>query len=82
MQFRNGYFRNDRFGNDGFLIKNTIDLIVVNEFEKKAQIIEVKRNVESINLDALSVKGGHFLNATGMLKDYQIQYLGLSLDDC
>jgi AAA+ ATPase superfamily predicted ATPase len=62
--------------------ENEIDLVVVNELNKQAQIIEVKRNPDKINLDALKVKGIHFLHATGMLKDYQITYSGLSIEDC
>jgi hypothetical protein len=62
--------------------ENEIDLIVVNELDKQAQIIEVKRNAEKIDSDSLKIKGIQFLRATGMLKDYQISYLGLSLEDC
>jgi len=62
--------------------ENEIDLIVVNELERQAQIIEVKRNAGNINLEALRNKGVHFLHDTGMLKDYQISYRGLSLEDC
>ena len=62
--------------------ENEIDLVVVNEFEKQAQFIEIKRNAENINMDLLTYKGKNFLRATGELKDYQISYLGLSLEDC
>ena len=62
--------------------ENEIDLVVINELNKQAQIIEVKRNVDKIDLDSLKNKGSQFLKVTGMLKDYQISYKGLSLDDC
>lgn len=61
--------------------KNEIDLVVVNELEKQAQIIEVKRKAENIDLDTLRNKGVNFLRATGELMDYKISYLGLSMED-
>ena len=61
--------------------ENEIDLVAVNELDKQAQIIEVKRNVNKIDLDTLKSKCSQFMRATGMLKDYHISCLGLSLDD-
>lgn len=61
--------------------ENEIDLIVVNELDKQAQIIEVKRKAENIDLDILRNKGAHFLRTTGELKDYKITYSGLSMED-
>lgn len=58
-----------------------IDLIAVNELEKYAEFIEVKRNAYQINLGKLREKSYFFLRATGELKDYHINYRGLSLDD-
>jgi len=58
-----------------------IDLIAVNELEKYAEFIEVKRNADQLNLEKLREKSYRFLRATGKLKDYQISYRGLSLDD-
>ena len=58
-----------------------IDLISVNEIQKKAEIIEVKRNAENIELEKLKEKGYHFKRATGQLKDYQITFRGLSMSD-
>lgn len=68
-----GYW--DRKGN------TEIDLIVVNETEKRAEIIEVKRNATNINLTKLREKGVYFGSVTSELKDYQISYRGLSLKD-
>ena len=58
-----------------------IDLIAVNELEKRAEIIEVKRIAENINLEKLKEKGYDFKRVTGQLKDYQITFRGLSMDD-
>ncbi len=58
-----------------------IDLISVNEIEKRAEIIEVKRNADNIELEKLKEKGYHFKRATGQLKDYQITFRGLSMSD-
>jgi len=58
-----------------------IDLIVVNELEKRAEIIEVKRNHENIRIEKLREKAYRFMQQTGELKDYNILYRGLSLKD-
>ena len=58
-----------------------IDLISVNELEKRAEIIEVKRNANNIELEKLKEKGYYFKRSTVQLKDYQITYRGLSLSD-
>jgi uncharacterized protein len=58
-----------------------IDIIAVNELEKYAEFIEVKRNASQINLEKLREKSYIFLRATGKLKDYQISYRGFSLDN-
>jgi AAA+ ATPase superfamily predicted ATPase len=58
-----------------------IDLISVNEIQKRAEIIEVKRNTDNIDMEKLKEKGYHFKRATGQLKDYHITYRGLSMSD-
>ncbi len=58
-----------------------IDLITANEIEKKAEIIEVKRNATNINMEKLRKKGFYFRSVTSELKDYKISYRGLSLND-
>ncbi|RLB97184.1 MAG: ATPase [Deltaproteobacteria bacterium] len=58
-----------------------IDLISVNELKRRADIIEVKRNAANIDLEKLKEKSYYFKRSTGELKDYQITYRGLSLDD-
>ncbi|MEG2675036.1 MAG: DUF234 domain-containing protein [Muribaculaceae bacterium] len=59
--------------------ENEIDL--VNELEQQAQIVEIKRKTENIDLNILRDKGVHFLQATDELKNYHITYSGLSLDE-
>ena len=61
--------------------ENEIDLVVVNEIDEQAQIVEIKRKTENIDLDILRNKGVQFLRATGELKNYQITYSGLSMDE-
>jgi AAA+ ATPase superfamily predicted ATPase len=61
--------------------ESEIDLIAVNELENRAEIIEVKRKADNINLERLKEKGYHFKRATGQLKDYQIIFRGLSMSD-
>ncbi len=58
-----------------------IDLISVNELEKRAEIIEVKRNANNIELEKLKEKGYYFKRSTGELKDYEVTFRGLSLSD-
>lgn len=58
-----------------------IDLISVNELNKTAEFIEVKRNPANIDMDKLRQKSYNFLRSTGQLKDYQIIYRGLSIND-
>lgn len=61
--------------------ENEIDLIVVNEFDREAQIIEVKRNIERVNMEQLKMKASQFLRVTAQLNDYRITCSGLSLKD-
>ncbi len=58
-----------------------IDLIAVNEREKYAEIIEVKRNSAQFNMEKLREKSYAFMRATGELRDYKINYRELSLND-
>lgn len=61
--------------------ENEIDIIAINELEKKAVFIEVKRNSDKISLPALKTKVDAFLAATGECKGYEIELRGLSLND-
>lgn len=57
---------------------NEIDIVAVNDLDKKMLIAEVKLNAKRINIDELKVKSKKLLKS---YQDYRIQYLGLSLDD-
>lgn len=59
--------------------ENEIDLITLNELEKSARIIEIKRQKRKIDIERLWIKGAFFIKH--QLKDYQVEYLGLSMED-
>ena len=61
--------------------ENEIDLIAVNELDKKAYIAEIKRNEKHIRYNALKEKTANMMQKSHCLNDYEIEYLGLSLDD-
>jgi AAA+ ATPase superfamily predicted ATPase len=61
--------------------ENEIDLIVLNETERRAQIVEVKRNEKHIRYNNLREKAEAMLAKTGQPKDYDIEYKGLSMQD-
>jgi AAA+ ATPase superfamily predicted ATPase len=58
--------------------QNEIDIIAVNEIEKRLVIAEVKRKVENLNISELKQKAN---SLTKQFNDYQISYLGLSMED-
>jgi AAA+ ATPase superfamily predicted ATPase len=61
--------------------ENEIDLIVLNETKKTAQIIEIKRNEKHIRYNLLKEKAAAMLAQTGELTNYEIAYTGLSMAD-
>ena len=61
--------------------ENEIDIIAVDDLERRAEIYEVKRQKEDIDFSILRAKTDVFLKATGQLKGYDITYKGLSLED-
>jgi len=61
--------------------ENEIDMIAVNELDRTADVIEIKRNAANINLDKLKEKGAYLMKATGELGDYKVAYKGLSMND-
>lgn len=71
---RIGYWH-DRHG------ENEIDIIAVDDLEKRADIFEVKRQEKDIDLSILRAKTDVFLKSTGILRDYEITYNGFSMDD-
>lgn len=58
--------------------QNELDLVAINEREKRAVIAEVKLNPKRINQAILPQKAARL---TAMLSDYDISYQGLSLKD-
>ncbi|WP_041223749.1 DUF234 domain-containing protein [Deferribacter desulfuricans] len=58
--------------------ENEIDMVAVNEMEKRALIAEVKLNKNKINLQKLKEKSKDILK---FLKGYNIEYKGFSLED-
>ena len=61
--------------------ENEIDMVAVNELDETAEITEIKRNAAKFNLDELIEKGIQFVNTTGELKGYKIEYKALSMKD-
>ena len=61
--------------------ENEIDLIAINELDKTAEIIEIKRNPSNIDLDKLQEKSIQFRHTTGELSDYNIELKALSMRD-
>jgi AAA+ ATPase superfamily predicted ATPase len=57
---------------------NEIDIIAINELEKKALVAEVKINSQKINLEILKNKAKQIIPK---LEDYTIEYMGFSIDD-
>jgi AAA+ ATPase superfamily predicted ATPase len=58
--------------------ENEIDIVAVNERDKRLEFYEVKRNPNKINLERLKQKS---LKITDMYPGFQIEYRGLSLKD-
>ena len=71
---RMGYWH-DRQGN------NEIDIIGIDEIERRIDFYEVKRQAKSIDLAILRSKAEAFLTAHKALAGYSTQYLPLSLND-
>jgi len=61
--------------------ENEIDLIAINELDKTAHIVEVKRNEKNIRQNILKDKAANMINNTNCLNNYKIEYLGLSMND-
>jgi len=57
---------------------NEIDLVAINDLDKKMMIAEIKRNKKRIRLEELKAKAKKLLQA---YPEYSVEYLGLSLED-
>ena len=58
--------------------ENEIDIVAVNDYEKRLLFCEVKRNKQKISLPLLEKKA---IDIVRKYQDYDIRYKGLSLDD-
>jgi AAA+ ATPase superfamily predicted ATPase len=58
--------------------KNEIDIVAINEFEKKALIAEVKLNRDKISINKLKQKA---LKLEKKLQGYAVEYVGFSVED-
>ena len=58
--------------------ENEIDIVAVNDMEKRLAFYEVKRNANKINLALLERKSATIV---GLYPDYTVEYHGLSLKD-
>lgn len=61
--------------------ENEIDIIAIDDFHRKIEFYEVKRNAKKISLKELEFKASHFLAINPSLAPYQKIYLGLSPED-
>ena len=59
--------------------RNEIDIVAINEYEKRAIIAEVKRQKEIISLDVLREKAKNLVDKE--LQGYKIEYRALSMGD-
>jgi len=57
---------------------NKIDIVAVNDYEKRLIVVEVKRQADKINKKELEQKANRLVNE---LKDYQVEYRGVSMLD-
>ncbi|MCX6279439.1 MAG: ATP-binding protein [Bacteroidetes bacterium] len=58
--------------------QNEIDIVAINEIEKRLVIAEVKRKSENINIDELKQKAD---SLSKQFKDFSIEYVGLSMEN-
>lgn len=60
---------------------NEIDIIAVDEFSDKIELYEVKRQAKELDMSVLRDKSESFLQIAGEYKHYDINHVGLSLED-
>lgn len=61
--------------------ENEIDIIAADDLAKSVTFFEVKRQRKEIDLAVLRSKAQHFLQTTGVMGDYDVEYRGLCLED-
>ena len=57
---------------------NEIDIVAVNDMDKKILIAEVKMNSKKLNLYELQQKGQNLIKG---YRDYEVEWAGLTLSD-
>ena len=60
---------------------NEIDIIAIDELSHKAVVAEVKRNRSNISMEKLITKAETLTLDSKQLRDYEIEYKGLSMED-
>ena len=55
-----------------------VDIVVFDDIDRKAYVIEVKGNPKKMDMNDLIVKGSRMASD---LKGYEVTYAGLSMDD-
>jgi len=58
--------------------QNEIDIVAVNDYEKRLILVEVKRQADKINTKELEQKATRLVDE---LKNYQVEYRGVSMED-
>lgn len=61
--------------------KNEIDIVAIDEFDKRILFAEVKRNPDKIDLKLLTEKAERFFTASPKYSAFVREYLALSMDD-
>ena len=61
--------------------EDEIDMVAVNELEKRIEFVEIKRSADRIDIGALAEKAQHFLAVNKEIHDFNVVYKGLSMND-
>lgn len=61
--------------------ENEIDMVAANEFDKKVEIYEIKRNRKNIDFTALAEKVRTMLDTVSIFNGYSIETKGLDMQD-
>lgn len=84
------YFREKAIESDNYTLigkwwdrkgENEIDMVASNEFEKKVEIYEIKRNRKNIDFTALKGKEEKMLTSVNLFNGYNIETKGLDMQD-
>ena len=59
--------------------KNEIDIVAINDFDKKVLIADVKLNKNKIDIETLKKKSEKLIN--GAFRNYQVNFKGFSIED-